>query len=56
MADDFAARVGPLARRMREEGLSLRATVARLAAMGVRTARGGKWAAAMVKGVLDRLG
>ncbi len=56
MADDFAARVGPLARRMREEGLSLRATAARLTAMGIRTARGGEWAAATVKGVLDRFG
>ena len=37
MADDFAARVGPLARRMREEGLSLRVIAARLTAMGVRT-------------------
>ena len=56
MADDFAARVGPLVRRMRQEGLSLRAIAARLTAMGVRTARGGEWAAATVKGVLDRLG
>jgi hypothetical protein len=56
MADDFAARVGPLARRMREEGLSLRVIAARLTAMGVRTARGGEWAAATVKGVLDRFG
>ena len=56
MADDFAARVGPLARRMREEGLSMRAIAARLTAMGVRTARVGEWAAATGKGVLDRLG
>ena len=55
-ADDFAGRVGPLARRMRAEGLSLRAIVARLTAKGVRTARGGDWAAATLKGVLDRLG
>jgi hypothetical protein len=55
MADDFAARVGPLARRIREEGLSLRAFAARLTAMGGRTARGSEWAAATVKGVLDRL-
>ena len=56
MADDFAARVGPLERRMREEGLSLWVIAARLTAMGVRTARGGEWAAATVKGVLDRFG
>ena len=56
MADDFAARVGPLARRMREEGLSLRTNAARLTAMGVRTARDGDWAAATVKGVPDCLG
>ncbi len=47
---------GPLARRMCEEGLSLRDVAARLTTMGVRTARGGEWAAAPVKGVLDRLG
>jgi hypothetical protein len=41
---------------MREEGLSLRAVAARLTAMGIRTAHGGDWAAATVKGVLDRLG
>ena len=56
MADDFAARVGPLVRQMREEGMSLRAIAARLAAMGIRTARGGDWAAATVKGVPERLG
>ena len=56
MADDFAGRVGPLARRMREEGMSLRAIAARLTAMGIRTVGGREWAAATVKGVLDRLG
>ncbi len=55
MADDFAARVGPMIREMRDQGLSLRAIAARLADMGIRTANGGDWAAATVKGVLDRL-
>jgi DNA invertase Pin-like site-specific DNA recombinase len=53
-ADAFAARVKPLIERLRAEGLSLRAIAAKLTEQGVRTARGGRWEAAQVRGVLLR--
>jgi DNA invertase Pin-like site-specific DNA recombinase len=53
-ADTFAARVGPMAHRMRREGQSLRQIAAALAEQGIRTARGGAWSAAAVNAVLVR--
>jgi DNA invertase Pin-like site-specific DNA recombinase len=53
-ADAFAAGVKPLIERLRAEGLSLRAIAAKLTEQGVRTARGGRWEAAQVRGVLLR--
>jgi DNA invertase Pin-like site-specific DNA recombinase len=53
-ADAFAARVRPMIEALRVEGLSLRAIAARLTERGVETARGGKWEAAQVRGVLLR--
>jgi DNA invertase Pin-like site-specific DNA recombinase len=55
-ADAFAARVKPMVEALRGDGLSLRAIAARLTAAGVETARGGKWEAAQVNGVLRRGG
>jgi DNA invertase Pin-like site-specific DNA recombinase len=55
-ADAFAARVKPMVEALRADGLSLRAIAARLTAAGVETARGGKWEAAQVNGVLRRGG
>jgi DNA invertase Pin-like site-specific DNA recombinase len=54
-ADDFAASVGPVVREMRGNGLTLRQIAGRLAADGIRTARGGQWTAMAVKNVLDRV-
>jgi DNA invertase Pin-like site-specific DNA recombinase len=53
-ADDFAASVFPMVREMRGNGLTLREIAGRLAADGIRTARGGQWTAMAVKNVLDR--
>jgi DNA invertase Pin-like site-specific DNA recombinase len=53
-ADAFAARVKPTIEALRAEGLSLRAIAARLTEQGVETARGGRWEAAQVRGVLQR--
>jgi DNA invertase Pin-like site-specific DNA recombinase len=53
-ADAFAARVKPMIEALRAEGLSLRAIAARLTEQGVQTARGGRWEAAQVRGVLRR--
>jgi Recombinase len=39
---------------MRGNGLTLREIAGRLAAEGIRTARGGQWTAMAVKNVLDR--
>jgi hypothetical protein len=39
-----------------ERGLSLRAIARELAARGVPTARGGKWSAVQVSGILRRRG
>ena len=39
---------------LRAEGLSLRAIAAKLTERGVETARGGRWEAAQVRGVLRR--
>jgi Recombinase len=53
-ADDFAASVSPMMREMRGNGLTLREIAGKLAADGIRTARGGQWTAMTVKNVLDR--
>ncbi len=50
---DLAEAVAPLVRRLRGEGLSLRRVAAELNARGVRTARGRRWQAASVLGVLN---
>jgi DNA invertase Pin-like site-specific DNA recombinase len=54
VADAFAARVKPMIAALRAEGLTLRAIAARLTELGVETARGGKWEATQVRGVLLR--
>lgn len=54
-ADNAAARVLGIAREYHEVlGLSLRATAAKLNEMGIKTPRGGMWAAQSVKNVLAR--
>jgi DNA invertase Pin-like site-specific DNA recombinase len=55
-ADAFAAKVKPMIATLRAEGLTLRAIAARLTELGVETARGGKWEATQVRGVLLRGG
>ena len=54
VADAFAAKVRPMIEALRAEGLTLRAIAARLTELGVETARGGKWEATQVRGVLLR--
>jgi DNA invertase Pin-like site-specific DNA recombinase len=54
VADAFAAKVKPMIEALRAEGLTLRAIAARLTEQGVETARGGKWEATQVRGVLLR--
>ena len=48
----YAADVGPHVRKLRDEGLSLRAIAAALEARNVRTPRGGAWTAKAVSGLL----
>jgi hypothetical protein len=51
----FAANVAPVIRQVQESGvLGLREIAAVLNARGVRTARGGRWAATQVGAVLAR--
>ena len=53
----FAANVAPVIRQVQESGVtSLRGIAAILNARGVRTARGGRWAATQVGAVLARAG
>jgi DNA invertase Pin-like site-specific DNA recombinase len=52
----FAASIGPIARELRDSGLSLRQIGAALAERGMRTPRGGQWSAAAVNAVLARIG
>ncbi len=52
-AGRFRETVAPLVRRLRGEGLSLRRVAAELNARGIHTARGGRWQAASVLGVLN---
>jgi DNA invertase Pin-like site-specific DNA recombinase len=54
-ADSFAANVLPVIQKIKASGVtSLRAIAAELDARGIRTARGGKWAAQQVRGILQR--
>lgn len=53
-ADKFAANVLPMIRAARESGLSLRAIAEQLNSRGVKTARGGVWAATQVSDYLSR--
>lgn len=53
-ADTFATLVGPIARELQAEGKGLETIAAELTRRGIKTARGGKWAAQTVKNVLAR--
>jgi len=53
-AKAFAAKVFPTIEKLRDRGKSLREIAAELNALGVRTARGGQWYAATVRGILAR--
>lgn len=53
-ADAFAARVAPIARKLQAEGRGLEAIAAELSRRGIKTARGGRWAAQTVKNLLAR--
>lgn len=53
-ADAFASSVRPTIQAMKDEGLSLRAIVARLTEQGIKTARGGAWGVTTVRNVLAR--
>jgi DNA invertase Pin-like site-specific DNA recombinase len=54
-ANAFAAGVGPMVRKMHDEGLSLRRVAAQLSEKGIKTPRGGAWTAAAVRNVLARV-
>jgi DNA invertase Pin-like site-specific DNA recombinase len=54
-ADDFAERLRGVFEGMQARGLSQRAMVAELNAIGVAAPRGGKWAKGQVQRVLERL-
>jgi DNA invertase Pin-like site-specific DNA recombinase len=53
-ADDYAARVGPVAVQLQGRGFSLRAIAAELVAQGIRTPGGGQWSANSVRRLLMR--
>jgi DNA invertase Pin-like site-specific DNA recombinase len=53
-AEAFATKVLPTIQKLRERGKTLREIAAELNDLGVRTARGGKWYAATVRGILAR--
>ena len=50
----FAAKVLPTIQKLRDQGKTLREIAAELNEIGVRTARGGRWYAATVNGILAR--
>lgn len=52
---DFAQRVKPIIQPLLNEGLSYRAIAKRLNDTGVKTARGGQWAATQVSAIAKRL-
>lgn len=53
-ADRFAGTVLPVIETLKAQGLGLRAIARELDHRGVKTARGGQWAAATVRGILLR--
>mgnify|MGYP000160647406 CR=1 FL=1 len=53
-ADEFSANVLPIVRELQGEGMSLRRIAATLNERGVKTARGGIWAATTVRNILAR--
>jgi DNA invertase Pin-like site-specific DNA recombinase len=53
-ADAFAAAISPMIRDARASGASLRDIAAMLNARGVKTARGGIWAATQIRDILAR--
>ncbi|GAB0113724.1 recombinase family protein [Acidisoma sp. C75] len=53
-ADEFAQRVLPVIRPLRDTGASLRTIAASLTEQGIKTSRGGAWTAAAVNAVLAR--
>ncbi len=55
MAEAFAQELASTVKPLRDQGMTLRQIADRLIDMGIRTALGGRWQAATVKGVLDRL-
>jgi DNA invertase Pin-like site-specific DNA recombinase len=54
-ADRFAANVAPLAKLLRDQGMTLCQVAAALDARGVATARGANWSATQVDAVLRRV-
>lgn len=54
-ADRFAASILPMISEARSSGATLRTIAATLNARGVKTARGGTWAATQVRDILNRL-
>lgn len=54
LSDAFAARVAPMAKAMRDSGMSFGRIAAELASRGVATMRGGAWTATAVRNVLMR--
>lgn len=53
-ADRFATSILPMIREARSSGATLRTIAATLNARGVKTARGGRWAATQVRDILNR--
>jgi DNA invertase Pin-like site-specific DNA recombinase len=53
-ADELAANVQPIVKELQGEGMSLRRIAATLNERGIKTARGGVWAAATVRNILAR--
>lgn len=54
-ANDFAAKVWPIIRAFRSDGLSLRKIADQLNTQGVSTARGGQWQAVQVSAIVKRM-
>ncbi len=54
-ADEFAAKLFPIIKAYRDAGKTLREIATALDASGIKTARGGKWAAAQVGAIIKRI-
>lgn len=54
-ADKFATKVVPLISKLQAKGMSLRGVAEQLNADGIQTVRGGKWTAASVKNIINRI-